>query len=93
MSIRFLTPATRFIGHITAGTTDGAHELYLARGADRVGTPDPNETEAVRWIPLGEIPRLIADGAITGATTIIGAQHVLLTAGPSLPQVEGSAGP
>jgi len=46
------------------------------------GTPDPNETEAVAWMPLGEIPGLIADGAITGAATIIGAQHVLLTSGP-----------
>ena len=31
-----------------AGTADTAYELYLARGANRVGTPDPNETEAVR---------------------------------------------
>ena len=46
--------------------------------------PDPNETEAIRWIPLGEISGLIADGAITGAATIIGAQHVLLMSGPSL---------
>jgi 8-oxo-dGTP pyrophosphatase MutT (NUDIX family) len=66
-----------------AGSTDSAHELYLARGADRVGMPDPDETEAVRWIPLGEIPGLMADGAISGAATIIGTQHVLLTAGPS----------
>ena len=65
----------------TAGTTDCAHQLYLARGADQVSTPDPNETEAVAWMPLGEIPGLIADGAITGAATIIGAQHVLLTSG------------
>ena len=67
-----------------AGTTDCAHELYLARGADQVSAPDPNETEAIRWIPLGEISGLIADGAITGAATIIGAQHVLLMSGPSL---------
>jgi hypothetical protein len=30
-------------------------------------------------MPLGEIPGLIADGAITGAATIIGVQHVLLS--------------
>jgi hypothetical protein len=45
---------------------------------------DPDETEAVRWMPLGEVPGLIADGAITGAATIIGAQHVLLASDPSL---------
>ena len=34
-------------------------------------------------LPLGVLPGLIAGGAISGAATIIGAQHVLLTAGPS----------
>jgi len=64
-----------------AGTADSPHEMYLARGADQVGVPDPNETEAVRWVPLAEIPGLIAAGEILGAATIIGVQHVLLTAG------------
>ena len=63
-----------------AGTADSPHELYLARGADQIGTPDPNETEFVRWVPLPEIPDLIATGEIVGAATIIGVQHVLLTA-------------
>jgi hypothetical protein len=35
----------------------------------------------VRWIPLAELPSLIATGQIVGAATIIGAQHALLTAG------------
>ena len=65
-----------------AGTADSAHELYLARGADQVGAPDPNETETVRWVPLAEIPGLLAKGEIIGAATIIAVQHVLLTAGP-----------
>jgi hypothetical protein len=42
------------------------------------GAPDANETEAVRCIPLAEIPGLIASGEINGAATIIGVQHVLL---------------
>ncbi len=62
------------------GTADSAHELYLARGADRVGAPEADETEAVRWMPLAELPGLIAKGEIVGAATIIGAQHALLTA-------------
>jgi 8-oxo-dGTP pyrophosphatase MutT (NUDIX family) len=65
-----------------AGIADSPHELYLARGADLAGAPDPNETEAVRWVPLAEIPGLIAKGEIIGAATIIAVQHVLLTAGP-----------
>ena len=41
------------------------------------------EVEEVRWIPLADLPGLIATGEIVGAATIIGAQHALLTAGPS----------
>ena len=63
-----------------AGSADSAHELFLARGADRVGAPLADEAEQVRWMPLGELPGLIATGQITGAATIIGAQHALLTA-------------
>jgi hypothetical protein len=62
-----------------AGSADSAHELYLARGADRVGVPLADEAEEVRWIPLADLPGLIATGQILGAATIIGAQHALLT--------------
>jgi len=67
-----------------AGSADSAHELYLARGADRVGVPLADEAEEVRWIPLADLPGLIATGQILGAATIIGAQHALLAAGTSL---------
>ena len=63
------------------GSADSAHELYLARGADRIGTPMADEAEEVRWIPLAELPGLIATGEIVGAATIIGVQHALLTSG------------
>jgi 8-oxo-dGTP pyrophosphatase MutT (NUDIX family) len=59
------------------GTADSPYEIYLARGADLAGEPDVNETEEVRWVPLAEVPGLIAAGQITGAATIIGLQHVL----------------
>ena len=62
------------------GSADSAHELYLARGADRVGAPLADEAEEVRWIPLADLPGLIATGQILGAATIIGAQHALLAA-------------
>jgi 8-oxo-dGDP phosphatase len=75
---RSIEPLLTF--HPISGTADTAYELYLARGADRVGTTDPNETEAVRWIPLAQLPGLIAEGEISGAATIIGVQHVLLAA-------------
>lgn len=61
------------------GSADSEQALYLARGADLVGIPDGNETEAVRWFPLSETPGMIADGVIVGAATIIGVQHALLS--------------
>jgi len=63
------------------GTRFDQYVAHLSRCAEGVSAPDPNETEAIRWIPLAEIPGLIADGLIVGAATIIGVQHVLLTAG------------
>jgi 8-oxo-dGTP pyrophosphatase MutT (NUDIX family) len=60
------------------GTADSPYEIYLAQGADRVGVPDPNETEEARWVPLADVPDLMAKGQITGAATIIGLQHALL---------------
>jgi hypothetical protein len=62
------------------GSADSGQAIYLARGADRVGAPDANETEAVRWFPLAETPRMISDGAIVGTATVIGVQHALLSA-------------
>jgi 8-oxo-dGTP pyrophosphatase MutT (NUDIX family) len=75
----------RSIGHVLTfqpmtGSADSAHELYLAHGAHRVATPLADEAEEVRWIPLADLPGLIATGEIVGAATIIGAQHALLTA-------------
>jgi len=75
----------RTIEHImtfqpTTGTADSAQELYVAQGADQVGTPEADEAEAVRWIPVTEIPALIKAGTIAGAPTIIGAQLALLAA-------------
>ena len=59
------------------GSVDCPQELYVAEGAERVGMPNRGETEAVRWVPLAEIPAMIARGEIVGAATIIGAQYAL----------------
>jgi hypothetical protein len=61
------------------GSADSEQQLYLARGADQVGSPDGHETGAIRWFPLEETPAMIADGQILGAATIIGVQHALLS--------------
>src|ERR1700761_1644227 len=60
------------------GNADYPQDLYLAHGAELVGGPEVDETAAVRWVPVGETPAMIARGEILGAMTIIGVQHVLL---------------
>jgi 8-oxo-dGDP phosphatase len=59
------------------GSADCPQELYLAHGADRSGDPDANETEAVRWVALADIPAMVAGGQIIGAASVIGVQHAL----------------
>lgn len=60
------------------GSGDCPQDVYLADGAERSGTePDLNETEHVAWLPVTEIPAMVAAGEVVGAATIIGALHVL----------------
>ena len=60
------------------GNADYPQDLYLARGAERVGEPEVDETAEVRWVPVEKTPAMIAEGSILGAITVIGVQHVLL---------------
>jgi 8-oxo-dGDP phosphatase len=60
------------------GNADYPQDLYLASGAEWVGEPDVDETAEVRWVPLDEIPAMIASGDILGAITVIGVQQALL---------------
>ena len=55
------------------GTADAENLLYLARGADDTGaTPDINEAQELRWIPLNEAVKRIASGEIVGAASVVG---------------------
>jgi 8-oxo-dGTP pyrophosphatase MutT (NUDIX family) len=60
------------------GNADYPQDVYLARGADRVGEPEADETAEVRWVRLADTPAMIASGEILGAITIVGVQHALL---------------
>jgi 8-oxo-dGTP pyrophosphatase MutT (NUDIX family) len=60
------------------GNADYPQELYLSRGADKVGAPQVDETAEVRWVPLDEAQAMIGSGDILGAITVIGVQHALL---------------
>jgi 8-oxo-dGTP pyrophosphatase MutT (NUDIX family) len=60
------------------GNADFPQDLFVACGADLVGEPEADEASEVEWVPVDDLPGLIAGGEILGAMTIIGAQHVLL---------------
>lgn len=59
------------------GSADAPQDLYVARGADLVGEPEPDEAELVRWVPIEEAQAMIARGEIVGAATVIGVLHAV----------------
>jgi 8-oxo-dGTP pyrophosphatase MutT (NUDIX family) len=61
-------------------TADAEQHLCVSYGAEQVTeTPvDINEAEELRWIPLDEVPAMIASGEIIGSASVIGLQAVLL---------------
>jgi 8-oxo-dGTP pyrophosphatase MutT (NUDIX family) len=59
------------------GNADSPQDLYFAKGAVEVGLPDANETRRIAWVPLDEALRMIKDGEIAGAGSVIGIYHAL----------------
>lgn len=63
------------------GMVDAPVEVFLARTAARVGDPtDPAEAGEVAWVPLADVPALVAAGEILGAGSLVGLLHVLAVA-------------
>jgi 8-oxo-dGTP pyrophosphatase MutT (NUDIX family) len=60
------------------GNADYPQDLFFAQGADLVGEPEADEAAEVTWMPVADLPGLLASGEIPGSMTIIGVQHVLL---------------
>jgi 8-oxo-dGTP pyrophosphatase MutT (NUDIX family) len=61
------------------GMVDSPHELFIGHGARQVSSPPPDAEEAGRiaWIPLSEIPGLIARNELLGSGTLIALLHTL----------------
>jgi 8-oxo-dGTP pyrophosphatase MutT (NUDIX family) len=61
------------------GSADAENLVYLGEDAEYTGVPaDINEAEEVAWIPLERAERMIADGEIVGAASVIAVQQVIL---------------
>ncbi|SDK98143.1 NUDIX domain-containing protein [Streptomyces indicus] len=60
------------------GMVDSPHEIYIGRGAQHVGDPtDVEESGHVEWVPLSDIPGLMARGDLLGSGTLVGLLHLL----------------
>jgi 8-oxo-dGTP pyrophosphatase MutT (NUDIX family) len=55
----------------TPGISDSVHHLYQADTATRIGPPaDGHEATRVEWVPLAEVPALVAAANITSGSTL-----------------------
>ncbi|OIJ92250.1 NUDIX hydrolase [Streptomyces sp. MUSC 14] len=60
------------------GMVDSPHEIFVAHGAEHVGEPtDVEEAGRVEWVPLADIPDLMARGQLMGCGTLVGLLHIL----------------
>ncbi|WP_433250488.1 NUDIX hydrolase [Streptosporangium sp. CA-135522] len=56
-----------------AGMVDSEHNLFLVRGAELVSKPTGEiEADLIEWVPMSEIPEMIARGDIWTSGTLIG---------------------
>lgn len=68
------------------GMVDSPHEIFVGRGAKRVGDPtDVEEAGRVEWVPLADIPGLMARGELMGSGTLVALLHVLASRGQGAP--------
>jgi len=68
-----------------AGTVRSAHHVFLARGAERVADPTELNEGTFRWLPLADVPGLIAAGHVGNSGALVGLLHVLALSGPTAP--------
>lgn len=64
-----------------AGIMDCTHHVYRASSAAYVGEPvERNESDRIEWLPLADVPGLIARQEIVSGITLLGLQQTLLQA-------------
>jgi 8-oxo-dGTP pyrophosphatase MutT (NUDIX family) len=59
------------------GSADAPQDIYVSHGAERIGDPEIDEAEVVRWVPIAEAQAMVARGEIIGAATVIGVMHAV----------------
>jgi 8-oxo-dGTP pyrophosphatase MutT (NUDIX family) len=62
------------------GSIDTVHYLFHAEAAEHIGEPaDRTEAERIEWVPIADIPGLIAKGEIVSGPTLIAVLMVIAT--------------
>ena len=62
-----------------AGIMDSRHFVFRARTAVRIGEPtEQNESDRIEWIPLDDVPGMIARHEIVSGITLVGLQQLLI---------------
>ncbi|MFD9026530.1 NUDIX domain-containing protein [Streptomyces parvulus] len=60
------------------GMVDSPHEIFVAHGAEKVGEPtDLEEAGHIEWVPLTDVPGLMARGELLGSGTLVALLHIL----------------
>ncbi|MGW7521224.1 NUDIX domain-containing protein [Streptomyces sp. NPDC054796] len=68
------------------GMVDSPHDIFVGRGATRVGEPtDLEEAGHVEWVPLSDIRGLMRRGDLMGSGTLVALLHVLANRGAGAP--------
>jgi len=76
----------------TAGIMDAAHHIFVGHDAVEIGAPaDDFESTAIQWVPLADVPSLIAKQDILSASTM--AALLLLLADSEEQQADRAAAP
>ena len=72
------------------GTCEQRFHVFVGDGATHVGEPsDPSESERVVWVPLDDVRRLVAEGAVHDGLTLTALLWLL--ARPADPRAEAEA--
>ena len=59
------------------GMVTSPHHVFVATGATNLTEPTEPDEGTFEWIPLADVPTLIADGKIANSGTLVGLLHVL----------------
>lgn len=59
------------------------HYVFVGHGAEYLGEPtETTEMQHMKWVPLTDVPGLIADGSVRNSGTLVALLHVLALSGP-----------